>query len=126
MSQFSFRFPRAYRLKPVGQREEDALSLVTIGASNQSVLVPYSPNLEYVVASREGAALPIESRDFRVETLGTLPTLWARLRLAFFFKKRKYLKFDEFYSFLRRPKSRTQAFHQIQSAIWKNIGIDGR
>jgi hypothetical protein len=28
MTQFSFRFPRAYRLKPVGQREEDALSLV--------------------------------------------------------------------------------------------------
>ncbi len=70
MSQFSFRFPRAYRLKPVAQREEDALSLVRIGASNQSVLVPYSPGLDYVVASRGGAALPIDSRDFRVETLG--------------------------------------------------------
>ena len=52
MSQFRLRFPRAYRLKPVGQREEAALSLVGIGASNKSVLVPYSPNLEYVVASR--------------------------------------------------------------------------
>ena len=72
MTQFSFRFPRAYRLKPVGQREEDALSLVTIGASNKSILVPYSPHLEYVVASRGGGALPIESRDFRVETLGRL------------------------------------------------------
>jgi hypothetical protein len=70
MTQFSFRFPRAYRLKPVGQREEDALSLVTIGGSNQSVLAPYSPDLEYVVVSSKGAALPIESRDFRVETLG--------------------------------------------------------
>jgi hypothetical protein len=29
MSQFFFRFPRAYRLKPVAQREEDALSLLT-------------------------------------------------------------------------------------------------
>ena len=54
MSQFSFRFPRAYRLKPVGQREEDALSLVTIGAAKQSVLAPFSPNLEYVVVSSEG------------------------------------------------------------------------
>ena len=99
MTQFSFRFPRAYRLKPVGQREEAALSLVGIGASNKSVLVPYSPNLEYVVASRGVGALPIESSDFRVETLGALPTLWARLRLAFFFKERKFLKFDEFYLF---------------------------
>jgi hypothetical protein len=40
MTQFSFQFPRAYRLKPVGQMEEDALSLVTIGASKQSVLAP--------------------------------------------------------------------------------------
>ena len=89
MSQFSFRFPRAYRLRPVGQREEEALSLVTIGVSNKSILVPYSPNLEYVVVSRGGGALPIESRDFRVETLGTLPTLWARLRLAFLVKKKE-------------------------------------
>ena len=105
MTQFSFRFPRAYRLKPVGQREEDALSLVTIGASKQSVLAPYSPDLEYVVVSRGGAALPIESRDFRVETLGALPSLWARLRLAFFFRKKKYLKYDEFYPFLRWAKN---------------------
>ena len=72
MTQFSFPVPISYRLKPVGQREEDALSLVTIGASKQSVLAPYSPNLEYVVASRGVGALPIESRDFRVETLGAL------------------------------------------------------
>jgi hypothetical protein len=67
--------------------------------------VPYSPNLEYVVASRGVGALPIESRDFRVETLGALPTLWARLRMAFFVKKRKFLKFDEFYLFSAGPKT---------------------
>ena len=87
MIQFSFQFPCAYRLKPVGQREEDALSLVTIGASKQSA-EPYLPNLKYVVASRGGAALPIESRDFRVETLGALPSRAAWLRLAFFFRKK--------------------------------------
>jgi hypothetical protein len=75
MTQFSFRFPRAFRLKPVGEREEDALSLVTIGACNQSVLVPYSPDLDYVVVSSRGAALSIESRDFRIETLGALLSL---------------------------------------------------
>ena len=110
MTQFSFRFPRAFRLKPVGQREEDALSLVTIGASKQSVLAPYSPDLDYVVVSGGPEALPIESRDFRAETLGALPTLWARLRLAFFVKKRKFLKFDEFYLFSAGPKTERRRF----------------
>ena len=122
MTQFSFRFPRAFRLKPVGQREEDALSLVTIGASNQSVLVPYSPNLDYVVASSGVGALPIESRDFRVETLGTLPSLWARLRLAFFFRKKKYLKYDEFSLFSVGPKAERKRFTRYNQD-WINIGV---
>ena len=96
MRRFYLRFPRAYRLKPVGQREEGAPSLLKIGASNRGVLVPHSPELEYVVASKGGMALPIESPDFRVETLGALVSLWARLRLAFFSKRKKYVKCDEF------------------------------
>jgi lipopolysaccharide biosynthesis protein len=123
MSQFRLRFPRAYRLKPVGQREEAGLSLVGIGASNKSVLVPYSPNLEYVVASRGVGALPIESSDFRVETLGALPTLWARLRLAFLFKKRKFLKFDEFYLFSVGPKTERRRFTRYNRDM-RNIGIE--
>ena len=123
MSQFRLRFPRAYRLKPVGQREEDALSLVGIGSSNKSILVPYSPNLEYVVASRGVGALPIESRDFRVETLGALPTLWARLRLAFFVKERKFLKFDEFYLFSAGPKTERRRFTRYNRDM-RNIGIE--
>ena len=123
MSQFRLRFPRAYRLKPVGQREEAGLSLVGIGASNKSVLVPYSPNLEYVVASRGVGALPIESSDFRVETLGALPTLWARLRLAFFVKKRKFLKFDEFYLFSAGPKTERRRFTRYNRDM-RNIGIE--
>ena len=122
MSQFSFRFPRAYRLKPVGQREEDALSLVTIGAAKQSVLAPFSPNLEYVVVSSEGTALPIESRDFRVETLAALPSLWARLRLAFFFRKKKYLKYDEFTLFSIGPKAERKRFTRYNQD-WINIGV---
>jgi Rhamnan synthesis protein F len=123
MSQFRLRFPRAYRLRPVGLREEAALSLVGIGASNKSVLVPYSPNLEYVVASRGVGALPIESREFRVETLGPLPTLWARLRLAFLFKKRKFLKFDEFYLFSVGPKTERRRFTRYNRDM-RNIGIE--
>jgi lipopolysaccharide biosynthesis protein len=123
MTQFSFQFPRAYRLKPDGQREKDALSLVTIGVSNKSVLVPYSPNLEYVVASRRVGALPIESRDFRVETLGALPTLWARLRLAFLVKTRKFLKFDEFYLFSAGPKIERRRFTRYNREM-RNIGVE--
>jgi lipopolysaccharide biosynthesis protein len=122
MTQFSFRFPRAYRLKPLGQREEDALSLVTIGASKQSVLAPFSPNLDYVVVSSEGAALPIESRDFRAETLGTLPSLWARLRLALFFRKKKCLKYDEFSLFSVGPKAERKRFTRYNQD-WINIGV---
>ena len=110
MRRFYLRFPRAYRLKPVGQREEGAPSLLKIGASNRGVLVPHSPELEYVVASKRGMALPIESPDFRVETLGALVSLWARLRLAFFFKRKKYLKCDEFSLFSVGPRAERKRF----------------
>jgi lipopolysaccharide biosynthesis protein len=122
MSQFYFRFPRAYRLKPVAQREEDALSLLTIGASRQSVLAPYSPGLDYVVVSSGDAALPIESSDFRVETLGALSSLWARLRLALLFKKRKYLKYEEFSLFSAGPKVERQRFTRYNRDTM-NIGV---
>ena len=122
MSQFSFRFPRAYRLKPVGQREEDALSLLRIGASNQSVIVPYSPDLDYVVVSSGGAALPIESRDFRVETLGALPSLWARLRLAFFVQEKEISEIRRVFSFLGGPESERKRFTRYNQDRM-NIGV---
>jgi lipopolysaccharide biosynthesis protein len=122
MRQFPFRFPRAYRLKPVAQRQDDALSLLRIGAGNHGVLVPYSPGLDYVLASSRGAALPINSGDFRVETLGVLPSLWARLRLAFFFKKKKYLKYDEFSLFCVGPKVERKRFTRYNQGTM-NIGV---
>ena len=122
MSQLFFRFPRAYRLKPVAQREEDALSLLKVGASSQGVLVPFSPRLDYVVASSEGAALPISGDDFRVETLGAFSSLWARLRLAFFFKKKKYLKFKEFSLFSVGPRAERKRFTRYNQG-GMNIGV---
>jgi hypothetical protein len=109
-------------LKPVREREEDALSLVTIGASNQSVLAPYSPKLEYIVVSREAKALPIESRDFRAEALGPLASLWARLRLVFFFRKKKVLKYDEFSLFSVGPKAERKRFTRYKQD-WIYIGV---
>jgi Rhamnan synthesis protein F len=122
MRQFPFQFPRAYRLKPVARREDDALSLLRIGASDQSVLVPYSAGLQYVVASSGVAPLPIKSGDFRVETLGVLAALWARLRLAFFFKKKKYLKYEEFSLFSIGPKAERKRFTRYNQGMM-NIGL---
>jgi lipopolysaccharide biosynthesis protein len=122
MSQFFFQFSRAYRLKPIAQGEEDALSQLRIGVSNQSVLVPFSPGLDYIVAPNGGAALPIKSGDFRVETLGVLPSLWARLRLAFFFRKKKYLKYEEFSLFSVGPKAERKRFTRFNQDT-TNIGV---
>ena len=127
MRQSPFHFPRAYRLKPVGHREEDALSQLRIGAGGQSVLAPFSPGLDYiVVAPATGAALRIEGADFRVETLGVLPSLWARLRLMLFFKKKKYLKYPEFSLFSVGPKAERKRFTRFNQDT-ADIGfvIDG-
>jgi lipopolysaccharide biosynthesis protein len=121
MRQFFSSFSGAYRLKPVGQREEDALSLLTIGAINRNVLVPYSPGLAYVIASNRGA-LPIKSSDFHVERLGALPSLWARLRLAFLFKKKKYLEYEEFSLFSVGPKAERKRFTRYNQGMM-NIGL---
>jgi hypothetical protein len=122
MRQSQSRFPRAYRLKPVGQREDDALSQLRIGASNQSVLVPFSPSLNYIVAPSLGDELPIRTGDFRVERLGVLPSLWARLRLVFFFKKKKYLKYDEFSLFSVGPRAERKRFTRYNQDTM-NIGV---
>jgi lipopolysaccharide biosynthesis protein len=122
MRQFSLRFLRAYRLKPVARREDDALSQLRIGASNQSVLVPFSPGLSYIVAPSGGGALPIKSGDFRVETLGVLPSLWARVRLALFFKRKKYLKYDEFSLFSVGAKTERKRFTRYNQDTM-NIGV---
>jgi lipopolysaccharide biosynthesis protein len=118
-----FAFPRAYRLKPIARRQGDdaPISLLQIGASKQGVLVPYSPRLDYVVSSASGALL-IKSPDFRVERLGALPSLWARLRLAFFFKKNKYLKYEQFSLFSAGQKAERKRFTRYQRDTM-NIGV---
>jgi len=110
MRWFSLRFPRAYRLKPVAAKGEDSLSLLTIGADRQGVLVPYSLGLDYIVASRGVGSLPIQSFDFRIEPLGLLPALWTRLSLKFFVKERKYLKYREFFLQSAGPKAERKRF----------------
>jgi lipopolysaccharide biosynthesis protein len=124
MHKSQLAFPRAYRLKPIARREGDdaPISLLQIGASNQGVLVPYSSKLDYVVSSSASGELPIKSPDFRVETLGVLPSLWARLRLAFFFKKNKYLKYEQFSIFSAGRKAERKRFTRYQRDTM-NIGV---
>ena len=80
MSQFSFRLPRAYRLKPVAQREDDALSLLRIGSRKIEVLRGISLDIrrgENLVA-RGGISLPRVLVDVSVLIAGGMKELFAR------------------------------------------------
>ena len=120
MRKFFSSFPRAYRLKPVGQREEDALSLLTIGAINRNVLVPYSPGLAYVIASNR-STLPIKSSDFHVERLGALPSL--RRGCVWRSCSRKNIwNTRSFSSFSVGPKAERKRFTRYNQGMM-NIGL---
>ena len=123
MRQFSFHLPRAYRLKPVGHREEDALSQLRIGASNQSVLVPFSPGLDYIVVPSRGARAPDRERRFSRRDSGR-PAVFvgAGAPLAFFVKKKKYLKYPEFSLFSVGPKAERKRFTRFNQDTM-NIGV---
>ena len=64
----------------------------------------------------------IASKDFRAERLGLFPSLWARLRLALLFKKKKYLKYDEFSLFSVGAKRERKHFTRFNQDT-KNIGV---
>ncbi len=52
----------------------------------------------------------IDGEGFHAETLGLLPSLWARLQLLLLFKKKKYLKYDEFSLFSYGPRDSSRWF----------------
>jgi hypothetical protein len=117
-------FPRAYCLRPVSRRDDDALSQLWISAGerSQSVIVPYSSALGYFVAATGGVALSISSRDFQVEKLGFLLSLWVRMRLAALFKDYKYLKYDQFFLFSFGKKAERKRFTRYNQDSM-NIGV---
>ena len=51
-----------------------------------------------------------------------MSSLWARLRLAFFFKKKKYLKYDEFSLFSVGPRAERKRFTRYNQDRM-NIGV---
>ena len=117
MTTANFGFQFAYRLTPDRGPADDVVSQLRIDglASSQTVLLPYSVGLRYFVVPTGSGAVAIASKDFRAERLGLFPSLWARLRLALLFKKKKYLKYDEFslFSFgAKRERKRFTSFNQ--------------
>src|SRR5579863_1975263 len=111
-------FRRAYRLTPNRCGEDAHLSQLRIsaGKTGQLVLLPYSKGLGYfVVPTRGGTLLSIEGGDFRAERLSLPLSLWVRLRLGLLFKKKKFLRFEEFslFSFGAKPeRKRFTTFNQ--------------
>jgi len=127
MSKLPFSIGRAYRLRSLGLRDEDAISRLRIGCDpTQNVVLPDTKGLGYVVVPAGNKSLSIDARKFRVEKLGILGSTWARLRLAFLFKKKKYLKFDEFALFSVGPKRERKKFTSFtQHMVSVGLAVDG-
>jgi hypothetical protein len=123
-------FPRAWRLAPDRDTAEDVIAVVRVRgpASEQTVLVPYSAKLEYVVVATRGAALAFDDLgdNFRISKLGLLASLWARLRLALIFKKKKYLKYNEFSLFSGGRKRERKRFTTFNQHMFNTgVALDG-
>ena len=116
-------FQRAYRLTPVQREPDDYIAQACVGAAvSQNFLLPYSIGLGYFVVPTRGAGVSIAARDFRIQKLGVLTSLWVRLRLALLFKKKKYLKFNEFSVFCHGPKPERKRFTKFNQHMF-NIGV---
>ncbi|MBV8443805.1 MAG: hypothetical protein JO312_25160, partial [Hyphomicrobiales bacterium] len=124
-----FGFRRAYRLRPAREEADDFVSQLTVAGrgSSQTVLLPFSSGLGYFVVPTAGAPLAIDTGDqFRAETLGPLLSLWARLRLRLLFKKKKYLKFEEFSLFCYGRKPERKRFTTFNQHMFNNgVSLDG-
>lgn len=124
MKTAAFGFRRAYRLTPDRGPAEDFLSQLRIdgAASSETVLVPYSFGLRYLVVPTGVTDVAITGRDFRADRIGLLPSLWARLRLTMLFKEKKYLKYDEFSIFSAGPKPARKLFTRFNQDTM-NVGV---
>jgi Rhamnan synthesis protein F len=128
MKTAAFGFRRAYRLTPDRGPADDVVSLVRIdgAASSKTVLLPYSVGLRYLVVPTRGMPLSIAAEDFRPEALNLATSLWVRLRLALLFKKKKYLRFEEFSLFSDGAKPERKRFTTFnQHKVLTGVALDG-
>ena len=126
----AFGIERAYRLQPsLDEAADDAVAQLTVAGPRvrQTVLLPYAGGLGYFIVPAAGASVTIDAgRDFRVETLDLPLSIWLQLRLRLLFKKKKYLKFEEFslFSYGRKPqRKRFTTFNQRMLDI--GAALDG-
>ena len=124
MSSLQWFFRRAYRLRPLETQADDHIAQLRIRGprAGRNVLLPYSIGLGYFAIPATAGGLSIETRDFRVETLGVLTSLWLRLRLALLFKKKKYLTFEDLSVFSYGPKRERKRFTSFNQHTF-NIGV---
>src|SRR5579871_3846925 len=122
MSANPFRMERAWRLTPLHDGDAAALVRIRVGASEQSILAPSTPGLRYIITPRSDVAVAIDSAAFRAERLDMLPSLWARLRLALLFKRKKVLRYMEFSLFASGPRAKRKHFTRFNQDM-TNIGL---
>ncbi len=123
-SKVRLNFQRAYRLTPIEAKADDFVAQLRIGASggSQNVLLPCAIGLGYLVVPTSGRDVSIGVSRFRLERLAVLTSLWARVRLALLFKKKKYLEFDGFSIFSVGPKPLRKRFTTFNQHMF-NIGV---
>ena len=117
-------FQRAYRLRPIEAKADDFIAQLasTRPAEAKNLVLPYAIGLAYIVVPTSGTGVSIEARDFRVEKLGVVTSLWVRLRLGLLFKQKKYLEFDGFSIFSVGPKRQRKRFTTFNQHMF-NIGV---
>jgi hypothetical protein len=117
-------FRRAYRLRPLGERSDAQIAHVRVEGetARKNLLLPYSTGLGYFVIPAAASGVRVDARDYRVKALDRLTSLWVRLRLALLFKKKKYLKYDDFSVFSYGPKPERKRFTSFNQHMF-NIGV---
>jgi hypothetical protein len=121
MTKSPFHRGRAWRLKPLHEADSASLVRIRVGAAEQAVLVPHSPGLSYIVTP-SGAPVEFETTDFRAEELSPLSSLWARVRLALLFKRKKSLRYPGFSLFSEGSKPKRKHFTRFNQDM-TNIGL---
>ena len=128
MTPFQSFVRRAYRLRPIGPQASDHVAQLRIEGpkTGRTLLLPYSSGLGYFIVPAGRGGLEIDTPDFRVEALDLLSALWARLRLALLFKKKKYLAFDDFSVLCYGPKPERKRFTTFNQHMFNHgVALDG-
>lgn len=119
---------RAVLLTPIRRASEKLASEARVFADARitTVYLPEGDDIRYVVVPRKGAAISVESSDFRIEPLGSLGDLAARLRELTIFKRKQILQFPRFRIFAVGPKTSRKIFSAtVRRMMRSGVALDG-